>query len=63
VKYILASDSPKNAKKIGTYPRRLDLYELAGLLYGPLAYLRSRSRQRRALDSKGPADGSWTRCA
>lgn len=63
VKYILASDSPKNAKKIGTYPRRLDLYELAGLMYGPLAYLRSRSRQRRALESKGPGDERWTRYA
>jgi GT2 family glycosyltransferase len=63
VKYVLASDSPKNAKKIGAYPRRLDFYELAGLMYGPLAYLRSRSRQRRALDSKGPGDDGWTRCA
>lgn len=63
VKYVLASDSPKNAKKIGTYPRRLDVYELAGLIYGPLAYLRSRNRQRRALDSNGPGDEGWTRHA
>jgi GT2 family glycosyltransferase len=47
MKYLLSSDSPKNAKKIGTYPRRFDLYELAGLVYGPVAYLRSRHRQRR----------------
>jgi GT2 family glycosyltransferase len=63
VKYLLASDSPKNAKKIGPYPRRLDLYELAGLMYGPVAYLRSRSRQRRALDSEYRGDERWTRYA
>jgi O-antigen biosynthesis protein len=61
MKYVLASDSPKNAKKIGTYPRRLDLYELAGLIYGPVAYLRSRQRQRRRWDSEGSGDESWTR--
>ena len=61
MKYVLASDSPKNAKKIGSYPRHLDLYELAGLIYGPLAYLRSRHRQRRQLDSKGSGDEIWTR--
>jgi GT2 family glycosyltransferase len=62
MKYTLASDSPKNAKKIGTYPRHLDLYELAGLMYGPLAYLRSRRRQRRRLGFEGRDEESWTRC-
>ena len=38
----------KNAGKGATYPRRLTAYELAGLAYGPVAYLRSRSRTRRA---------------
>jgi GT2 family glycosyltransferase len=61
MKYVFASDSPKNAKKIGTYPRRLDLCELAGLIYGPLAYLRSRHRQRRRFDSEGSGDKSWAK--
>jgi glycosyltransferase involved in cell wall biosynthesis len=55
MKYILSSDSPKNAKKIRNYPRRFNLYELAGVMYGPLAYVRSRHRQRRRLGSEGLA--------
>lgn len=48
VRYLLAPDSPKNAKKTRKYPRSLTASELAGVLYGPVAYLRSRRRQRRA---------------
>jgi cellulose synthase/poly-beta-1,6-N-acetylglucosamine synthase-like glycosyltransferase len=52
VRHVLAADSPKNAKKTGTYPLRFSLLEIAGLLYGPVAYLRSRSRQAGAWSSE-----------
>ena len=40
--YTLSSKSAKNQKKGANYPRELTLAELVGLLYGPLAYARSR---------------------
>lgn len=46
-RYLLSKDSPKNAAKSAAYPRRLTAYELIGLAYGPVAYLRSRRRLRR----------------
>jgi GT2 family glycosyltransferase len=48
VRYVLASDSPKNAGRERDYPKRLVGYELAGLVYGPVAYLRSRRHDRGA---------------
>jgi glycosyltransferase involved in cell wall biosynthesis len=48
IRYVLARDSAKNAGKTTDYPRRLTAYELAGLAYGPVAYLRSRAQARRA---------------
>jgi glycosyltransferase involved in cell wall biosynthesis len=53
VRYLLASDSAKNAGKSERYPRRLTAYELAGLAYGPVAYLRSRASARRFAAASG----------
>ena len=46
-RYVLSGDSPKNAARTAHYPKRLTACELAGLTYGPFAYLRSRHRVRR----------------
>jgi hypothetical protein len=51
VRYVLAQDSAKNKGKTDDYPTRLTAYELAGLAYGPVAYLRGR-RRARALDPR-----------
>ena len=40
--YALSPTSPKNAKKQSDYPGELNGLERRGMLYGPLAYLRSR---------------------
>ena len=40
--YALSPTSPKNAKKRSDYPKELNWLERKGMLYGPLAYLRSR---------------------
>lgn len=40
--YALGPRSPKNARKPQGYPRRLTLFELAGMAYGPIGYVRSR---------------------
>jgi glycosyltransferase involved in cell wall biosynthesis len=40
--YILSDKSPKNRNKQGTYPEELTWAERKGMLYGPLAYIRSR---------------------
>ena len=40
--YLLSTRSPKNAARSRRYPRSLALAELTGILYGPVAYLRSR---------------------
>lgn len=41
-RHMLASDSPKNARKGPAYPRLLTIVELMGLAAGPVGYLRSR---------------------
>ncbi|MGH2365219.1 MAG: glycosyltransferase [Chloroflexota bacterium] len=41
--HILSRSSPKNSGKQADYPAQLTRIELAGMLYGPLAYLRSRA--------------------
>ena len=41
--HILSKSSPKNSGKQANYPAQLTCIELAGMLYGPLAYLRSRA--------------------
>ncbi len=45
--YALAPSSAKNESKPADYPRRLTRLELRGMLQGPLAYARSRRRQRK----------------
>jgi len=42
VGYLLSARSPKNRSRSPQYPRSLKFAELTGLLYGPVAYLRSR---------------------
>ena len=42
--YVLSPKSPKHQGKGATYPRGLAFAEWVGLLYGPLAYVRSRRR-------------------
>ena len=46
VAYILNPRSPKNAKKQLNYPRELNFLEWRGMLYGPLAYYKSRYRSK-----------------
>ncbi|MDQ1355948.1 MAG: hypothetical protein QOG44_321 [Acidimicrobiaceae bacterium] len=41
-RHLLGRDSTKNAGRTGSYPASLIAAELAGLVYGPFAYLRSR---------------------
>jgi glycosyltransferase involved in cell wall biosynthesis len=54
VRYALSSRSPHHAHKQSDYPRELSWLELRGMVYGPLAYLRSaikiRSERRDALE-------------
>lgn len=44
--YTLSPRSPKNRKKARSYPRELSRLELKGMLYGPIAYVRSRKYMR-----------------
>ena len=45
--YLLKPASPKNRRKAANYPDELSRLELAGILYGPVAYLRGRLLARR----------------
>ncbi|HXR66330.1 MAG TPA: hypothetical protein VN729_10420, partial [Ktedonobacteraceae bacterium] len=44
--FTLGSHSSKNSKKSSNYPKELTKIELKGMLYGPLAYLKSRWKVR-----------------
>jgi O-antigen biosynthesis protein len=44
--YLLSPTSAKNASKRADYPRELTWLERKGLIYGPIAYLRSRLRTK-----------------
>jgi GT2 family glycosyltransferase len=44
--HLLSQGSPKNAARSTSYPSSLVRAELSGVLYGPLAYLRSRASSR-----------------
>lgn len=44
--HVLSPRSPKNGRRPGDYPRELVRLEWRGMLVGPIAYLRSRARQR-----------------
>jgi hypothetical protein len=46
--HAFGAHSPMNARKAGGYPRELKRIERRGMLYGPVAYLNSRWRYRRA---------------
>ena len=50
LRYLLSSSSPKNDQKRSDFPRSLSMLELAGIAWGPVAYVRSRradARRRR----------------
>jgi GT2 family glycosyltransferase len=47
LRFVLGSDSSKNAQKRHGYPRELTRLELRGMLYGPVGYARSRRRYGR----------------
>jgi GT2 family glycosyltransferase len=47
VRHLFASDSRKNERKGAGYPRSLTVLELAGILAGPVGYVRSRIATRR----------------
>jgi GT2 family glycosyltransferase len=47
IAYALSRHSPKNGSRSHDYPAELKWLERKGMLYGPIAYLRSRRRARR----------------
>lgn len=51
--FTLSDHSPKNSKKRADYPRELTRLERLGMIYGPLAYLRSRWNARRLNKKQG----------
>lgn len=58
VHYALSATSPKNEKRQANYPGELKWAEIRGMLYGPLAYARSRCdiiRRMRADNRRPPA--------
>ena len=57
LRYVLARNSDKNARKTEDYPRSLTVLERAGMLYGPIGYLRSRVRARRTPERPRRARG------
>lgn len=54
--FTLSGKSPRHGKKSTAYPRELDRLELLGMLYGPLAYLRSRRQVARMRRQHGDPD-------
>jgi O-antigen biosynthesis protein len=40
--HLLSPASPRNEQKVDSYPVSLTALELVGMLYGPVAYVRSR---------------------
>ncbi len=46
--YLFGAESNKNAKKLADYPSELNRLERLGMLYGPIAYLRSRLRAKKS---------------
>jgi len=51
--FTLSAHSPKNSKKHVDYPPELTRLERRGMVYGPLAYLRSRWNTRRLYKQRG----------
>lgn len=56
--YAVSARSPKNRLKRIHYPRELTALERKGMLYGPVAYLRSRWRLRATRPRRGRLDRS-----
>ncbi len=56
--YLLAPNSHKNEKKQANYPRELNVMEWKGMLYGPVAYLRSRWHVRHSERAAAPRRAS-----
>jgi GT2 family glycosyltransferase len=54
--YLFNPNSVRNKQKTVTYPSELTNAELKGMLYGPLAYLRSRWRTRKLVAKFGQLD-------
>ncbi len=54
--FVLSTRSPKNRKKQAHYPKELTKLELKGMIYGPLAYLRSRQLMHKLQDVTVPLD-------
>jgi GT2 family glycosyltransferase len=52
--YVFSPHSSKNKKKQADYPAELTRLERKGMLYGPVAYLRSRRQARRIKTLKYP---------
>jgi O-antigen biosynthesis protein len=60
VRHLLSPGSGKNVHKSRAYPKHLTLLEMAGLLYGPMAYGRGLLRARRlrhAASTAAPSGG------
>ncbi len=58
VSFALSPRSPKNAKKRASYPKELTTLERRGMLYGPLAYLRSLRKTSRIRQQIGSLENS-----
>lgn len=48
IRYAFSAESAKNQQKTDAYPPSLERIEREGMLYGPVAYLRSRWKYRKA---------------
>lgn len=45
--FLFSKQSPRHAKKQANYPKELNLLEILGMIYGPLAYFQSRAKVRK----------------
>lgn len=60
IRYAFGSDSNKNQHKSGSYPKELERIERRGMLYGPVAYIKSSLRYRRQKWHKPDVQGEST---
>jgi O-antigen biosynthesis protein len=58
--YALGPGSPKNRRKPDGFPRQLSRLELRGMVYGPVAYVRSRKLARKLMRQDGSAEMGTT---
>ncbi len=59
LRYFFSPRSNRVSKMKSDYPRELTWVELRGLLYGPVAFLRSRWNLRRIVKQFGPPEAGW----